>query len=182
MSHRENCPELVDEWLAVLGADPHETVELAGVGELAFGEALRHHLEIATVHTDLLRYALTQINDRRLRRMLEPAGKVELEQWLWGRQAIDVVRGMALRASPQEWVGVLKRLQPRLYSISSSPRVMPRQVRLTTSVIRYEGTTGVARKGVCSSYLADAAEGAKVPGPSSSRLRTSGRRRTRPFR
>ena len=158
----ENCPELVDEWLAVLGADPEDTVELPGLGELAFSDALRHHLEIATVHSDLLRYALTQVNDRRLRRMLEPAGKVELEQWLWGRQAIDVVRGMALRASPQEWVGVLKRLQPRLYSISSSPRVMPRQVRLTTSVIRYEGTTGVARKGVCSSYLADATEGAKV--------------------
>jgi NADPH-dependent sulfite reductase flavoprotein alpha-component len=159
----ENCQDLVDEWLAVLGADPGEMVEVATLGQVPFGLALKRHLEICKVGPELLRFAATAVNDRRLRRMLEPAGKVELDQWLWGRQAIDVVRGMGLRASPAEWVGVLKRLQPRLYSISSSQRVEPDQVRLTVSVVRYEGTTGVPRKGVCSAFLADAELGTQVP-------------------
>ena len=158
----ENCRHLVEEWLAVLGADPDEPVEVTGVGEVPFGVALTRHLEICRVSPDLLRFAAGQVNDRRLRRMLEPAGKVELDQWLWGRQAIDVVRGMGLRATPSDWAGVLKRLQPRLYSISSSQRVLPDQVRLTVSVVRYEGTTGVPRKGVASAFLADAELGTPV--------------------
>jgi NADPH-dependent sulfite reductase flavoprotein alpha-component len=159
----QNCQDLVEEWLAVLGADPDEPVLVASVGEVPFGAALRQHLEICKVGPDLLRFAATKVNDRRLRRMLEPAGKGELDQWLWGRQAIDVVRGMGLRATPADWATVLKRLQPRLYSISSSPRVSPDQVRLTVSVVRYEGTTGVQRKGVCSAFLADAELGTAVP-------------------
>jgi sulfite reductase (NADPH) flavoprotein alpha-component len=48
----------------------------------------------------------------------------------------------------------LKKLQPRLYSISSSPKVHPGEVHLTVSAVRYE-SHGRRRKGVCSTFLAD---------------------------
>jgi len=45
-------------------------------------------------------------------------------------------------------------LQPRLYSISSSPKAHPDEVHLTVAAVRYE-SHGRARKGVCSTFLAD---------------------------
>ncbi|MES2571303.1 MAG: sulfite reductase subunit alpha, partial [Verrucomicrobiota bacterium] len=48
----------------------------------------------------------------------------------------------------------LKKLQPRLYSISSSPKAHPGEVHLTIAAVRYE-SYGRTRKGVCSTFLAD---------------------------
>ncbi|HEY2083648.1 MAG TPA: sulfite reductase subunit alpha, partial [Verrucomicrobiae bacterium] len=51
----------------------------------------------------------------------------------------------------------LKKLQPRLYSISSSPKAHPGQVHLTVGVVRYQSLAR-HRKGVCSTFLAERAE------------------------
>lgn len=48
----------------------------------------------------------------------------------------------------------LRKLQPRLYSISSSPKAHPGEVHLTVGIVRYE-LNGRQRKGVCSTFLAD---------------------------
>lgn len=55
---------------------------------------------------------------------------------------------------PEELVAPLRKLQPRLYSISSSPKVHPGEVHLTVGIVRYE-LDGRPRKGVCSTFLAD---------------------------
>jgi len=56
----------------------------------------------------------------------------------------------------------LKKLSPRLYSISSSPKAFQDQVHLTVSVVRYE-LNGIKHKGVCSTFLADRTGSTKVP-------------------
>ncbi|HEY5812391.1 MAG TPA: flavodoxin domain-containing protein [Terrimicrobiaceae bacterium] len=56
--------------------------------------------------------------------------------------------------SAAEFVSPLRKLQPRLYSISSSPKAHPGEVHLTVAVVRYE-LNGRARKGVCSTFFAD---------------------------
>lgn len=48
----------------------------------------------------------------------------------------------------------LRPLQPRLYSICSSPKAHPGEVHLTVGIVRYE-VEGRRRKGVCSTFLAD---------------------------
>lgn len=53
-----------------------------------------------------------------------------------------------------EFVAGLKKMAPRLYSISSSPKAHPNQVHLTVGIVRYE-SNGRARQGVCSTFLAD---------------------------
>ncbi|MFC8454571.1 molybdopterin-dependent oxidoreductase [Kitasatospora sp. NPDC057223] len=158
-----NCPDLVAEWLAVTGLDPAEPVPVAEVGEIPLGEALRTRLEIARITPDLLRFVSERTGDRDLKRLLRPDNKGELAKWSWGRQAADIVGAYPVRAGAREWAGVLKRLQPRLYSISSSPLAHPGEVRLTVSVVRYGNEAGAARKGVCSTYLADAADDGPVP-------------------
>ncbi|MFF8939965.1 molybdopterin-dependent oxidoreductase [Streptomyces paradoxus] len=159
-----NAPALVDEWLAVTGVDAGSAVVVDGVGEVPFGEALHRHLDITRITPDLLRFVAERARDKHeLRRLLRPDNKDGLAQWGWGRQAVDVLAEYAVRASAEEWAGVLRRLQPRLYSISSSPLADPHRVSLTVSVVRYENLHGRARAGVCSPYLADAAPDTEVP-------------------
>src|SRR5262249_28587999 len=49
-------------------------------------------------------------------------------------------------------LSTLARLQPRLYSISSSQRAHPNEVHLTVGVVRFE-TLGRWRRGVASNFL-----------------------------
>ncbi len=63
----------------------------------------------------------------------------------------------------QELISALGALQPRLYSISSSPKATPGAVHLTVAAVRYR-LRERARKGVASTFLAErAASGASVP-------------------
>lgn len=59
-----------------------------------------------------------------------------------------------IRPDPEAFVEALDPLQPRLYSISSSPKAAPGRVSLTVDAVRYD--IGIRRRhGVCSTYLAD---------------------------
>ncbi|MFC1421246.1 molybdopterin-dependent oxidoreductase [Streptacidiphilus cavernicola] len=158
-----NSRRLVAEWLAVTRLDPELPVPVPEWGDVPFGEALRTRLEIARITPGLLRFVAERSGNRELRQLLRPDNKGELAKWSWGRQAVDVVAAHPVRASAAEWAGVLSDLQPRLYSISSSPLAHPDQVRLTVSVVRYGGQDGSPRTGVCSAYLADAADDGPVP-------------------
>ncbi|MGC9542461.1 molybdopterin-dependent oxidoreductase [Streptomyces sp. UG1] len=159
-----NSPALVAEWLAVTGVDGSAAVTIDDVGETSFSEALHRHLDITRITPDLLRFVAERVrDDRELRKLLRPDNKDGLAQWSWGRQAVDVLAEHPVRAGAEEWTGVLKKLQPRLYSISSSPLVDPHRVSLTVSVVRYENLHGRPRGGVCSPFLADAGPDAEVP-------------------
>ncbi|MGW2392992.1 molybdopterin-dependent oxidoreductase [Streptomyces lydicamycinicus] len=158
-----NCPDLVAEWLAVTGLDPAAPVELPVPGTVPLGEALHRHLDIARITPALLRLVAERTGDRVLKKLLRPDNKGELAQWTWSRQAVDVLAEFPVRAGAAEWAGLLPRLQPRLYSISSSPLTDPGLLRLTVSVVRYENRAGRPRKGVASTFLADAEPGSPVP-------------------
>ncbi|MGW6602301.1 molybdopterin-dependent oxidoreductase [Streptomyces sp. NPDC055036] len=158
-----NCPGLVAEWLDVTGLDPTVTVEVPGAGPGPLRDALHRHLDITAITPALLRLVAERGRDRTLRKLLRPDNKGELAQWTWGRQAVDVLAEHPVRATAAEWTTVLRRLRPRLYSISSSPLTDPGRIRLTVSVVRYENRQGRARKGVASGFLADAPPGSAVP-------------------
>ena len=59
-----------------------------------------------------------------------------------------------IHPDPEAFVECLEPLQPRLYSIASSPLVTPRQVHLTVDAVRYD-IAGRRRLGVASTFLAD---------------------------
>ena len=56
--------------------------------------------------------------------------------------------------SAVEFVDGLRKLQPRLYSIASSPKAHPGQVHLCVDIVRYQ-ENGILHKGVASTFLAD---------------------------
>jgi sulfite reductase (NADPH) flavoprotein alpha-component len=57
----------------------------------------------------------------------------------------------------EELILALGRLEPRLYSIASSPKVHPGEVHLTVAAVRY-AMRGRLRKGVASGFLAERAQ------------------------
>ncbi|WP_420036549.1 molybdopterin-dependent oxidoreductase [Streptomyces sp. cg28] len=159
-----NSPDLVEQWLTVTALTAHTEVTLKDIGPVPLDEALLRHLDITRITPDLLRFVTERARDpRELKKLLRPDNKDGLAQWSWGRQAVDVVAEHAVKADAQEWADVLGRLQPRLYSISSSPLTDPHLVSLTVSVVRYENAAGQPRQGVCSPFLADATPGTAVP-------------------
>ncbi|MFG1923470.1 molybdopterin-dependent oxidoreductase [Cryptosporangium sp. NPDC048952] len=157
-----NCPKLVDEWLTLTGLDPTTPVTLSGQ-DLTLDEALLHHREIAALTPKLLRFVLDRTRSRELNKLLRPDNKGELARWTWSRQAPDLLATYPVDAAAQEWIDALPALQPRLYSISSSPLDDPTLVRTTISVVRFDNEAGHQRKGVCSTFLADAPTGTTVP-------------------
>lgn len=150
-----NCPALVEELLALMQQDGKTQVQLKGQPPMPLAQALESHLEIARVTPQQLQVFSQQADD--LRHLLQPERKAALQDWLWGRQLVDVLRAFAQDLPLATWLDLLKPLQPRLYSISSSPIAHPGEVHLTVSTVRYG-----QRKGVCSSFLADRGQAAKV--------------------
>ncbi|MFI7001602.1 molybdopterin-dependent oxidoreductase [Nocardia sp. NPDC050175] len=155
-----NDTVLVHEWLACTGLDGRRVIELDD-RELSLGEALRTHYDISKVSNDLLTFIAERNPNVRLAKLLRRDNRNELDNYLWDRQAVDVLRDFPVRADLVDWLGTLKKLQPRQYSISSSPLVSPGEVQLTVGIVRYgdPAATGSAarRGGVCSTFLADRA-------------------------
>ena len=149
-----NCPALVSELIAALGCDGEEAVAAPVGAETSLRAALTQHYDIAKSSNDLLKAAAGRMPDDTLRSMLAPERSADLKSWLWGREVIDVLLAMGAKFTAAELIPLLKKLQPRLYSISSSPKAHPDEVHLTIGAVRYD-THGRARKGICSTFLAD---------------------------
>ena len=148
-----NCPALVDEMLAVLGCAGTEMVSVDDTG-MSLREALTRHLDMCKPSQELLAAVAKHAPDSEIASLLAPERREELKKWLWGRDVQDVLRLAGKSLSPAELAPLLRKLSPRLYSISSSPKAHPGEVHLTVSAVRYE-SFGRGRKGVASTFLAD---------------------------
>jgi sulfite reductase (NADPH) flavoprotein alpha-component len=148
-----NCPELVDDIIATLKARADENVKF-GDTITSLPEALTHHLEISRPSQELVAAVAKAAPQSELAPLLAPDRGDDLKQWLWGRQVIDLLHLLPAPMPAAEFVSLLKKLAPRLYSISSSPKAHPGEVHLTVSAVRYE-SHGRGRKGVASTFLAD---------------------------
>ncbi|MGB8352546.1 MAG: assimilatory sulfite reductase (NADPH) flavoprotein subunit [Chthoniobacteraceae bacterium] len=159
-----NCGDLVTEVLDAITCDGEEAVKTSDGVEMPLRLALEQHYDITRPSAELLKAAAARgAAGGTLTALLEPERKDELKKWLWGREVIDVITGLEKPFGAEELVALLKKLQPRLYSISSSPKAHPGEVHLTVAAVRYEGQ-GRGRKGVCSTFLADrCAESTPVP-------------------
>jgi sulfite reductase (NADPH) flavoprotein alpha-component len=118
-------------------------------------ESLSCHFEITKIPHSLLSTMAERSGDKALKKLAAPDANGELSAFLRGREIIDLLHACpSVKFSPAEFTTLLKKLQPRLYSISSSPKAHPGEVHLTVSVVRYESLER-KRKGVCSTFLAD---------------------------
>jgi sulfite reductase (NADPH) flavoprotein alpha-component len=160
-----NCPTLVSEILELLGCDGEEAVPDADGVETSLRHALQHSYVITQPTLSFVQEVARRSSDRcsEWAALLAEDKKAEFEKFSYGREVIDFLKYAVGKFTPKEFVALLRKLQPRLYSISSSPKAHPSEVHLTVGTVRYE-SHGRARKGVCSTFLAERVEaGGIVP-------------------
>lgn len=157
-----NCLTLVEDLLGTLRLDSSHSVAVKDQGDVPLAVALQKHLDICRITPEWLQVVAQQSNSALLTELLAPEHKAQLKDWLWGRQLVDLLHEFPVEVDIAQLLGLLKPLQPRLYSISSSPKVTPSEVHLTVSTVRYRCNER-ARSGVCSGFLADRAQQALVP-------------------
>jgi sulfite reductase (NADPH) flavoprotein alpha-component len=158
-----NDPELVNEIIRAISAKGDEPVPAAKT-QKSVREALLRDYSITQTTPKFLKAITQRANSALLLKdLLEPERKEDLGRYLWGMDVIDfLLEHPSAKFRPEEFVVLLNKLQPRLYSVASSLRVYPEQVHLIVDVVRYE-SHGRIRKGVCSSFLAERADDAPVP-------------------
>ena len=155
-----NCDEMVAEIVAATGLDRAAMVAVKGKGEMPLEQALMGEVELTRPSRDMLRLIAERSDNKDLAAVLGDDRKRELKDFLWGRQLADILSEFPIRVEPDEFVARLPRMQPRLYSISSSPKAHADEVHLTVSAVRYGERK---RKGACSTFLADRAGEGDVP-------------------
>jgi len=163
---------LVDEIIKTIGASGDEDVKGPN-GPKTLREVLLRDCRITQTTPKFLKAiaerasAAPLLND-----LLKPERKQDLDSYLWGMEVIDfLIEHPSIKWAPQEFVDTLAKLQPRLYSISSSLKAHPDQVHFTIDVVHYE-SRGRKRKGVCSTFLSERAEKTPIPVfPNTSRFR-----------
>jgi sulfite reductase (NADPH) flavoprotein alpha-component len=150
-----NCPTLVDEILSCLALQGETVVNVAGVGERLLKEALLAHYEIVAVSHDLVQAIAERSRDSALLGLVADSKNGELKRFLWGRQFVDLLHLYPrVRFTAVELLAFLRKLQPRFYSIASSPLAHPGEAHLTVRVVRYD-CAGRTRKGTASTFLAE---------------------------
>ncbi len=157
-----NCPALVADMLATLKLPAAAPVAVQGVGDIDLAQALLRHQDITRITPALLAFVQERSGSAKLAELLRPGQAEALRQWLWGRQILDLLEEFPIQVTAGQWVAALRRLQPRLYSIASSPKLHPGEAHLTVAAVRYSHQ-GRPRHGVCSTFLADRAAEAEVP-------------------
>ena len=148
-----NCPELVAAILKAINCSGAEDEPVNGE-LMTLAEALRTHYEIKLPGKELLAEIADRSGDQELNALLA-GDKEKLSAYLWGRDILDLLLQFPkVDFSAAEFLRLLKPLQHRAYSISSSGKQYPDSVHLTVASVRYTAH-GREHKGVCSTYLAD---------------------------
>ena len=154
-----NPEEQVDEILANLPFNVKEEVPLPGGGEAPLREALINSYDLRSLTPKFLQNWQARSGSPYLRSVVESGDRKVMNEFCEGREVIDLVVDYPADFSDgEDFVSVLKNLQPRLYSIASSPKAHPGEVHLTIEIVRYQAYDR-QRGGVCSTFFADRADG-----------------------
>lgn len=158
-----NCERVVSDIIAATNIEPSTKVTVKGNDETTFEVALAEQLDITALSKSIIKKYNVLANSEVLTTLLSDEKKAELRDWVWGRQIIDLLELYPVaNLSAQDFVNVLRKLPPRLYSIASSPKAHEGEVHLTVAAVRYDAYEK-ERKGVASTFLADEAkQGEKV--------------------
>lgn len=158
-----NCPDLVAGVLQALGASGDELVPTPDGGARKLRESLSADYSLTRPRVPLLetlaQFATNSDEAKHLKKVLE----ADADDFLATMDVLDLLHRFSSARPPLvDFIATLGKLQPRLYSISSSQSLHPTEVHLTVGVVRYEHQ-GKWFSGVASNFLGVRSEaGAEV--------------------
>lgn len=147
----ENDPLLVKEILDLLGLKGDEQVNL-NEKTLEISTALLSHLELTQNTPSFVKGYAELVKKKKLNTLIADSDK--LQAYVQSTPIVDVLHDYPATLSAEQFVGLLRPLTPRLYSISSSSLEVGEEVHLSVGVVRFQHQ-GKTRSGGASSFLAE---------------------------
>ena len=159
-----NEPTLVNEILERAGLTGSDMIDLPKIGSYSIADALSTHLQITRLSRKMVDAYAKAGDVKILLGLLKPEQQTHLDTYMYDRGLIDLlVEHPGVINSAEQLAGMLAKLAPRLYSISSSPKTHVGEVHATVAVVRYRSHNR-ERGGVCSTLFADRIDvGGRLP-------------------
>lgn len=155
----ENDVKLVDEVIGLLSLNADEIVTV-GDDTLPLKQALVARCEITQTAPGFVENWANISGDEPLIALSED--KNALREFASNHQVVDVIRQAPASVVAQDFIDLLRKITPRLYSIASSQAEVEEEVHLTVGVVQYEKDEQ-QRFGGASGFLANQLEeGGKV--------------------
>ncbi|KHJ42460.1 FAD binding domain protein [Trichuris suis] len=181
-----NDPVLVDKFSELLGVDLDSVIALTSIDPdsrkrtpfpcpCSYRTALSFYVDVTSpLRMHVIKEIVQHCSDPNEKRVLQSMVTMTEESrkkylsWIVAEQRgiLDIMIDLPSCRPPLDLLlELLPRLQPRYYSISSSPKVDPDTVSITAAVVRHVTLLGRIRKGVATNYLASLqrADGYPVP-------------------
>ena len=143
-----NAAELVEQVLVLSGLSADDKVVLHG-RELRLFHALQEYRELSSV------------TRRQLQMYASDFAQTVIQDWLCAADWVDVLQAFPAPLTAQAFVDVLRPLQPRQYSIASSPTAHADEVHLLIKRVVYD-FQGRTHLGTASNGLAQVKAGTRV--------------------
>jgi sulfite reductase (NADPH) flavoprotein alpha-component len=148
-----NFEQTVDDLLPHLGLAPDTTLDQP-TGPVPLREALIHGYILNRVSKKFVKAVLERLPEGEKKTQLaEIVGNEEaFDDYVFTRDYTDVLVEYPVSFALAEFIPLINKIQPRLYSIASSPKAHPGEVHLTVAVVNYH-THGRTKYGIASGYL-----------------------------
>ncbi|CDW58868.1 NADPH cytochrome P450 reductase [Trichuris trichiura] len=181
-----NDPLLVEKFSQLLGIDLDSVIALTSIDPdsrkrtpfpcpCSYRTALSFYVDITSpprmhVIKEIIQHCSDLDEKRVLQSMVTMTEESRKKYLSWivadQRGILDIMIDLPSCRPPLDLLlELLPRLQPRYYSISSSPKIDPDTVSITAAVVRYVTPLGRIRKGVATNYLASLQRGDGFPVP-----------------
>ncbi len=157
----QNDPVLVSLLIDAMGFDAETPVAVNEQSE-TLTNALTHHREITVLTRPLIKQWAELAQSAELSKLIE--NKADVKEWIRGKDVLDLVQSYPLPdINANDFINLLRKLPPRLYSIASSQAAVEEEVHITVATVRYHSHNR-ERGGVASTWLADRlAEDVTIP-------------------
>lgn len=158
--HAQNSRLLVDKLLKTLNFDGTHAIE-SGKNFKLLKEALINDYEITLITPIVVEKYAAIAKNSQLQEFIKDSS--HLERYYNVCDVLDLVTDFPAQISPEDFISILRKLAPRLYSVANSPLVYPGEVHLTVGLMEYS-VNNRRHSGVCSTFFTDRIEvGDSIP-------------------